>query len=271
MRKLHNNTLTRRITLPPATMLVGDVAHRDFDEPVGLLRAESRLVDCIAQSPELIVVCQSRPGTVSKSLVESWRRSAPLAGVVALAGSWCEGETRTGRPLVGVDRLYWHQFPAWWRRQLSLRAAGYCPAWAGANSTRISEPGRPRPRPIVVAIRTDVRETADSLADALNDAGIASTWQCRLNRVTTVRGATAGIWVGGQLSDSEVADLRAFSRSIASAQSNIVALLDFPRRDSVDRVREVGAAAVLGMPWNNTDLITTIDTLVDHAPLRRAA
>jgi hypothetical protein len=271
MSDLRDNLLWRRIALPPTTMLVGDASHRDFNDAVELLRAESRLVDCVAQSPELMVVCQSRPGTVRKSLVESLRRAAPLAGIVALAGSWCEGETRTGRPLAGVDRLYWHAFPAWWRRQMSLRVAGHCPDWADASPTQLSEPGRRRPRPTVVAIRTDVLETANSLSDTLNDAGIVTTWQRGSGSAATVRGSSVGIWVGGQLSDSEVADLRAFSRSVASTQSLVIALLDFPRRDSVDRAREAGAAAVFGMPCNNADLIETLEALIEHAPLRRAA
>jgi len=245
--------------------------HWDFNEAVEFLRAESRLVDCGSQSPELIVICQSRPGTVSKSLVEHLRLAVPLAGIVALAGSWCEGETRTGRPLPGVDRLYWYEFPAWWRRQLSLRAAGRCPEWARAAPMHDSEPGRPRPRRTIVIIQTNIRETAEALSDALTRAGFATAWQ-RGNRPSTViRGASAAIWIGGQLNDHEAKELRALCLSFTTAQRRVIALLDFPRRDRVDRAMEVGAAAVLGMPWRNADLIGTLDALLRREPIRRAA
>jgi hypothetical protein len=270
MSELRPQVLTQRIALPPATMLVGDGSHSDFNDAVQLLRAESRLVDGVNQSPELIVICQTRPGTVHKHFVESLRRAAPLAGVVALVGSWCEGETRTGRPLPGVDRLYWHEFPSWWRRQLAFRAAGRCPDWARAASTRHSEPGRPRPRPAVITIRTDVRETAECLSEVLNRAGFATAWQ-RGRRGLGIRGASAGVWVGGQLSEYEVADLRASCQMFAGAQGGVLAILDFPRRDSVDRAIKAGAAAVLGMPLRNADLIGTLDALLEREPIRRAA
>src|SRR5206468_630467 len=139
------------------------------------------------------------------------RRAAPLAGVVALLGSWCEGETRTGRPLSGVQRLYWYDFPAWWRRQLQLHAANRCPDWARPFSQLLpqSEPGHSRVHRGLIVLRTSHRDNADALADALNSAGHSTVWQ-RYNRVRAqTRGALAGIWDGGQLSDAEAADLGA--------------------------------------------------------------
>jgi hypothetical protein len=43
-----------------------------------------------------------------------------------------------------------------------------------------------------------------------------------------------------------------------------VALLDFPRRDCYDLARQIGAAAVLGKPWLNADLVTTVDDVVRY-------
>jgi len=263
--------MTQRLALPPATMLMGDASHSEFGAAVELLRAESRLVGEVSRSPELMVICQSHPGTVSRRVVESLRRTAPLASVVALAGSWCEGETRTGRPLPGVDRLYWHQFPAWWHRQMALRAAGRCPEWARSGATRISEPGRPRPRPTVVSIRTSIRESAEALSDLLNRTGFTTAWHREGSPQLTLRGAGAGIWVGGQLSDREAADLHAFCRMFPGARGSVIALLDFPRRDSVDRAMEAGAAAVLGMPWRNVDLIESLSAIAGRESIRRAA
>ena len=59
--------------------------------------------------PELIVIAQSYPGEFTAAQVDRLRRHAPLARVVALLGSWCEGELRTGRPWPGAIRLYRHQ------------------------------------------------------------------------------------------------------------------------------------------------------------------
>src|SRR4051812_25178310 len=113
----------------PAVQLIGEVDHPDFREAVGLLRSNAQFALADA-SPELIVVAQTRPDLICSDELNQLRRATPLARIVALLGSWCEGETRTGRPCPGVRRLYWYEFPAWWRRQLQLRAANRCPDWA---------------------------------------------------------------------------------------------------------------------------------------------
>ena len=115
---------------PPTVQLVGDTEHSDFRDAVAMIRSSARLIDGLTSHPELIVIAQSRPDVIGRRDVEHLRRSAPLAGIVGLMGTWCEGETRTGRPWPGVTRLYWYEFPTWWWRQMRLRAAGRCPDWA---------------------------------------------------------------------------------------------------------------------------------------------
>lgn len=112
----------------PSVWLVGDVEHPDFAEAAALVRATAIVGPGL---PELIVLAQSRPGVIRLREIERLRRSAPLSGEVSLLGSWCEGETRTGKPAAGVRRLYWYEFPSWWRRQLVLHATGRCPDWCG--------------------------------------------------------------------------------------------------------------------------------------------
>lgn len=56
-----------------------------------------------------VVFVSARPDSVSRESVERWQRWFPLARFVVVLGSWCEGETRTGRPWPGVARVYWHQ------------------------------------------------------------------------------------------------------------------------------------------------------------------
>ncbi len=242
--------------------------------------ASARLVASANKSPELIVVAQSRPGSIDNQCVETLRRTAPLAGIVALAGTWCEGETRTGRPWQGVQRLYWYEFLAWWRRQLALRAAGRCPDWFHPEDARYripfsnppsSEPGRRRPRQGLILLQTPHREIAHTFADTLRRAGYATAWQPQSRATTTTRGAIAGIWDGGQLSDREADDLSRFCRRLSADAVPIVALLDFPRRDRVERAIELGAAAVLGKPWLNADLVTTLQAVLESKKHKRAA
>ena len=256
----------------PAVQLIGDIDHPDFRDAVDVLRADARLVTTVNEHPELIVVAQSRPGSIGGQCLETLRRSSPLAGIVALAGTWCEGETRTGRPWPGVQRLYWYEFSVWWQRQLALRAAGRCPDWSRPDDPRYrtefsnpprSEPGRPRPRRGPILLHTSHRETAHALADTLRRIGHATAWQQTGRTTPTIRGAIAGIWEGGQLSDREADDLSQFCRRLSAEAAPIVALLDFPRRDRVERAIELGAAAVLGKPWLNADLVATLQAVVE--------
>jgi hypothetical protein len=275
---------TKHIATRPAVQLVGDVMHPDFRDVIVLLRDEAQLVAAGEVSPELIVVAQSRPGSFPRNKVAELRRSSPLAGIVALAGSWCEGETRTGKPWPGIERLYWYEFPAWWQRQAALRAEGLCPDWArpGESRLRISDCLQRAPLSCglqiaakqsrgLIAIRAGYGETADALADALRRAGYATVWQPPGRSVATIRGAVAGIWEGGQLNDRESDDLSSFCRRMASDSAPVIALLDFPRRDRVVHALRIGAAAVLSKPWLNVDLIATLQATIDRPTVARAA
>jgi hypothetical protein len=251
-----------------AVKLVGAADHPDFRDAMALLRVTARTETNSNASPEVIVVGQSRPGQVSQHEIESFQRRWPLAGIVAVLGSWCGGEIRTGRPWPGVKRFYWYEFPMWWQQQIALREAGLCPEWARATvetyrDPSIHNPGYPLGATIrnpkgAILLSTANRNTADVLAESLHRAGYATVWNPRPHAKSVVRGAVAGVWDGGQLDDDEVPDLAAFCRSLARDATPVVALLDFPRRDRCEVAKQLGVAAVLGKPWINADLVTTI-------------
>ena len=85
-------------------------------------------------APAAVVVLQSRPGQFSTSNFDELRRACPLARIVRVLGPWMEGELRTGRPVPGTLRVYWHDAgvsrlptatPSNWR-YIRLDLAGYC-------------------------------------------------------------------------------------------------------------------------------------------------
>ena len=252
--------------------MAGDVEHAEFREIVQLLHTDAELVASASSSPEVVVFFHSRPLSVRQHVLHDLRNAAPLAGVIVVAGSWCEGELRTGRVWPGVHRHYWYEFPVWWSRQVALRLAGRCPEWAKPSESVTSDLIR-RPRPIsdFVVLRTPNSATAETLADQLEVAGYGITLQSPGRRVQPVRGATVGIWDGGQLNDTEARDLSRFCTDLRANHAPVIALLDFPRRDSVDRALQLGAAAVLGKPWLNADLLQTIEQLTARQPLPAAA
>lgn len=263
----------------PLVQLVGAVDHPDFRDAVTLLRATAHCDDNALQPPEVVVVAESRPGQTSQLEIQSLQNRWPLAGVIAILGSWCEGELRTGRPWPGVRRFYWYEFTAWWRQQLASRAAGRCPEWARPVTDLYREPLARHPhrtQPPGRAARTSPRgliqlgganrDTADVLAEVLQLAGFATVWSPPHLPTAVVRGAFAGVWDGGQLDDRELPNLAAFCRSLAHDPVPVVALLDFPRHDRCEGARQMGVAAVLAKPWINTDLIEVLgDVASRHA------
>jgi DNA-binding NarL/FixJ family response regulator len=264
---------SQTMTLPhdPSVLVVGDAEHAELRSAVDLLRETACLTVAshaeqaaaalaqAAQPPELVVLAQSRPGTVRPCVLRKLEQLAPLAGVVALLGSWCEGQARSSRPTGDIQRLYWYDFPMWWTRQLAHRRAGRCPDWARPGEGARSQESGGR-RSGLVLLSASNWETAAALADELALPGYATVWQPPGRRVVH-HGATAGIWEGGQLDDREAGQLTAFCRQLARDEAPVVALLDFPRRDRCRCALEAGASAVLGKPWLSVDLVGAIEHL----------
>jgi len=59
---------------------------------------------------DFFVLCRSFPNEFRARDVEALRRAAPLAPIICVAGTLCEGENRTGESFPGVRRFY---FDAW--------------------------------------------------------------------------------------------------------------------------------------------------------------
>ena len=229
------------------------------------LAAACDRIEATDDPPELILLAQPRPGAVNSHDVERLRSLAPLTRLIVVAGSWCEGELRSGQPLPGVIRLYWHELPAWWRVALARRTAGECPPWSGPlDDLRAGQliregeaPAEPfattEPRGQVVIDALDYH-AFDALAAALATDGWQATWQPR--RCTVVwssdgsAGAIAvGIWDGGQLNDGELAALTQFCSRCAENLAPVLVLLDYPRHEHLEMIRNAGAATLLGKPY----------------------
>lgn len=251
-------------------------------ETVPTLRA---VVDRIATSepPELVLLAQSHPGADDQTDVERLRKLAPLTRVIVIAGSWCEGELRTGRPLTGVVRLYWYEFAAWWQAALRRLDDGETPPWtepltnlrAGEairlEATSGGESLVYRADAPVIAVDTTDYAAFEALSGGMNGLGWSCVWQPRHR--PTLRdesdashlAPTAGIWDGGQLDAEEHENLAAFCRRLKAHNAPVVTLLDFPRVEHVEQSHSAGAAALLAKPYQLAALhneLTRLTTLV---------
>ena len=269
---------------PRNVWLVGDWDEPCFAPALAWLETQAS-VDCFdslsaamdglrssSPPPDGLVLCASRPGRVAPEQVAQFSRREPLARVVQLLGSWCEGEERSGQPIAGVKRVYWHQ----WRSQLPLAlglegtdaAEIYLPRTASdADWLEASLERRPTDRRLSVAVVTHRAATYDVLADALQAGGFTPVWQ----RPSQPLAATdaAAILCDGWLCDVEL------STAAESRQPAKILLLDFPRLEDQQRAEAAGYFAVVSRPFLLAELWATLDAAIaaseSAAPIPTAA
>ena len=215
---------------------------------------------------DLIVVAQAYPGQFSTEAVDRLRCLAPLARVVGLLGSWCEGETRSGQPWPAAVRIYWHQWPAQAGQEIARLRAGTCSAWSlpitASEEERLlllaEEPVAKREG--LIALSTPDFEMHDWLQAACVQRGYATMWVLPHRPVSTEQ-VTAAIFDGNECRGEEQASLERLAAALGPVP--IVALLDFPRIDGRDRALAAGAQAVLSKPLLIDDLFWQINRLVE--------
>lgn len=244
----------------------GAVLHFADAESAAAALTEGRL------SADVIVIAQAYAGEFSAAAVNQWRRLAPLARVVALLGSWCEGEMRTGRPWPGAIRVYWHQWPAQCGRELGRLASGQPSSWAlpptASDEERLlaaAEQPLPR-RQGLIAIHTLRSEIEGWLSAACRACGYSTVW-LRPPRPARVQGASAAIFDGSDGRREELDELKRLVAAMTPAP--IIALLDFPRIEDGDRLLAAGVAAVLSKPVQVPDLLWELDRITAEAVLPR--
>jgi alkylhydroperoxidase family enzyme len=215
---------------------------------------------------------QAYPGQFPVEQVERLRRAVPLARLVGLAGSWCEGEMRSGSPLPAAVRLYWHQAAPRFDRELRrLREAcggvWSLPLTATEEERLLADAEQPMEhRPGLIAIHTDRFEMEDWLSAACRRRGGSTVW-LRPPRPARVEGAAAAIYDAPECGEGHLDELSHLAATLGRLPSGrpvpILALLGFPRTHHRRRALAAGATAVLSKPANLDDLDWHLDRLVD--------
>jgi CheY-like chemotaxis protein len=233
-------------------------------------------------SPNVIVVAQAFPGQFSHQAIDRLRRLAPLARVLGLMGSWCEGEMRSGSPWPATVRTYWHQWPARCNRQFRRLATGQSCSWAlpltaseeerllvdsdESCATAWNKQCRTQATEAtllvpssgtLVAIRSPSHEMADWLSAACRSRGLVTMRQ-RDVAFARVEGAMVGVFDGTDLCRDECESLRRFV--IALRPAPVIALLSFPRIEDHRRALSAGASVVLSKPVMIEDLLEAVET-----------
>ena len=242
-------------------VLAGDYRHSDFESVRTFLVAapnidviEMGAFDQAASGGEIIALCQSRPGQFTQCQIESFHARAPLARLLAILGSWCEGEMRTGRPWHGVERVYWYD--AIGRLRWLLASGTYSAASRTQTAAeRIESSTRrwPHAKPGASAAIFTLRHSEyEPLADVCRALQLSprreKVWQPLGTAPELVIVATDDLQAG-----VAVDSLSAMCNGWPDTKR--IALLNFPRRSEVELLKGLGFHQVLGKPLLIADLL----------------
>jgi DNA-binding NarL/FixJ family response regulator len=259
-------------------LFIGDADHAEFRAAVASLASHARLeraADLLAGErllaaglrPDLIVLAQQRPGEIAAEAVERLRRLAPVAPVIALQSSWCEGEGRSGQPLPGVIRVVWQRFDADIVAGLLRLREGELADWAGPVTItseerlmRRAEGPLPRGQG-TVGILSSTYEARRLLADRCRAGGWSAV---TLPWSTIAAAAEEGalepcdvvVWDLNELPQNFDGELERLRRRLGGAE--VVVLLAFSRDHQLSAAQTAGVAAVVGKHYSTAELLGEI-------------
>ncbi len=254
-------------------LVVGDLDRDEFRDLASVLEAAGPIqtahsaqaalsrCDGDALEIELIVLAQSYPGQFAASHIDRLRRRWPLARVVVVGGSWCDGETRSGHPLPAILRAAWHQAPLRFARELRRLATGgstwALPVTASDEEKLLADAQYRLPGDTgLVVVSAPTYASYAWLSAVLRAGGLATTWIRPGSAPRRIDGARAGVFDADACGADPREDLARLARSLPGAL--VVVLVDFPRAEDRRRLLAAGAASVLGKPILLDDLFDAI-------------
>ena len=263
--------------MKPRIVLIGDTPRPEFHEACAALddlACVTRLAglesatEAIREgriAPHGIVLAQSYPGQFPAAAVGRLRAAAPLARLIVLAGCWCEGEPRSGRPLAGTIRVYWHEAAVRLRKEIprwfSPQSAWSLPVTATEEERLLSSLDTPlQSGDALIAIWARQRAIAELLANVCRAAGDATAW-LHPRRPSQVRGAIAAIFDADALDAAALEELKRFTKHVSPAP--VLALLGAPRIQDARAAESLGAA-VLAKPFRVDELLWSLGTALTN-------
>ena len=270
----------------PAVLFIGKAGHREFFDALECLRGQGELVvqstvgaavtwlKASGLQPATVVLGTARRGEHSVQELLELERQVPLANMIALVGSWCEGETRSGKPANGWRRVYWHQFPRCAASELMV----------GHRQTAGGEESRPLrlPKTITeneralalskralpagqgrIAINTRRQVDYEALANACQAAGYGTCW-CQDACVEIIAEATCVLWDRRGLQGNDLLELTSWREQWGELP--VIATIGFPRTQDYQLVSQGIVQEIVGKPFLLGELLTALQAVGESQP-----
>lgn len=250
-------------------LVTGDFWHSDFqtilagfEVPVTLVPFE-KAKTIVDDRFDLVVIAQARRGQHSAAEVQELQTLFSTTPIIALLGSWCEGETRSGAPWPGVPRVYWHQWEGRYQKFVGQLEQFGITDWHAArtstaadrviNSDVVDYPNKVS----CVAISAWTNQQHAMVADAINHFGWSSCW---VERSVWNAETTSAVDVIVVEADGWSADLanrvKWIQRQVAGTPMVLVA--NYPRQGELETIKSMGISGVVSKPFELNDLKTAI-------------
>jgi hypothetical protein len=265
----------------PRVLLTGDYWHSDFQGLIASTVCVTTLVPedkvtnehLSVREYDLVVVAASRPNQFSASWIESLRATIAPTPVVALLGSWCEGEQRSGDPWPGVKRVYWHQ----WRGRFDFFASELgdlqvgiwnLPATANDADTidHILKGGFDASigNDWNIGISSLSEDAYQMLQDALQTLNSSTCWIERQQWDAQATEQLTAVCVEADTWNETVEARIEWLRDDLEIDAPIILLLNFPRKNDVQAAKSAGVIDVVSKPFQLPDIAAAIDRSINQ-------
>ena len=267
-------------TIPTKVLITGDYWHSDFRALIPKMDCVTTLIPADKLSDEhlvhgsfdLIVLAASRRDQFSHAWVESTRGKALPTPLVALLGSWCEGEKRSGEPWPGVQRIYWHQ----WQNRFDhfigqLASDQVCdwqlPATSNHADSAMNFTSNRRAEVADGQLMIGVSAVSDHHYQMIDDASQTIRAEtCWIEREHLDESTVTKLSLIVVDADSWNNDVKARIEGLRSdlkADTPIVLLLNFPRESDLPAVHAMGILEVVSKPFQLSDFAMAIERAVE--------
>lgn len=260
----------------PKVLLLGDYWHSDFRTLIANPACMTTLVPTEQLSDEhladasfdLAILAAARRDQFSHEWIETIRGKLAPTPLIAMLGSWCEGEQRSGEPWPGVQRVYWHQWRSRFDFFLKQLASDQICDWhlpATANhADGVINPNLKNAFGIsehegVVGVSAVSEMHYQMIADALQVFETKPFWIEHQQWEDSAMKQPSLIVVDGDSWNQELKSRIDWLRKDLKIDSPIVQLLNFPRPSDLPALHAAGIIEVVSKPFQLSDLALAIE------------
>jgi len=260
-------------------LLTGDFWHQDFqgivsqfDVPATLVPIEK--IESVSDSKfDLVIIAQSRRNQFQSIDIDRVFEFFPNTPLVALLGSWCEGEVRSGQPIAGVVRIYWHQWSGRYERFISQLGQNGITDWHAPKTSSVADRIELQHSTLnsnlyqrkleMIGISAWTQSNYEMLADAVQQFGWQSRWIERAFWDAESTNTVSAVCIDARSWSDDVKNRIKWIRSEFPLVP-MVLVVSYPRASELDEIEATGIGFVVSKPFELVDLKSALNNAIEQ-------